>query len=178
MLFYGSCKCMTIPQNVIVFNITSLNESIPKLKLLTPPGNIGYLDGRDFDIAYYNYIFSYDNVFFEFFQIIYNLYIGNDVYLAMIDGIDWSENLMESLLKVIQQRYGYNAYRIEYPQDYQNALNHRSDFDPTFGLVNLDADKMRYTMMISPKPHSVHDNFNSGYRGNMYIDNDDTPPWD
>ena len=43
---------------------------------------------------------------------------------------DWSENIVESLLKLIQQRYGYNAYRIDSYDDYQFAYaNNISEFD-------------------------------------------------
>lgn len=173
MLFYGSFKCTNIPQNTIVYNLTSLNESLPRLRLLVPPGNVGYLDSRDFDIAYMNYIFNNNNVFIEFFQIIYNLYMGNDVYITIIDGIDWSENLIESLLKLIQQRYGYNAYRIEYYADYQEAIKHHSDFDPGYGLMNLDMDKQRYTMLLAPSYQPQNNN----YQQYPQIIDDDTPPW-
>ena len=153
-----------IPDKCVVFNITSMREDLPRLNLI-PPEYVGKLNSRDFDIAYMNYIFGYDPAFAEFFQIINNLYIGNDVYLVMTAGIDWSENLIESILKIIQQRYGYNAVRIYTQDDYIQAQNTRMQFDPTYGLMNLDADKQRYAMMfmnINPVPQF----------------DEDTPPWD
>ena len=89
-----------------------------------------YITDREFDIAYMNYIMNYDDVFCEFFQIIYNLYIGIDV-LIIASKDDWSENILESLLKLIQQRYGYDAVYIETDEDYMYARNYCfSDFAP------------------------------------------------
>ena len=161
MLMYG--ESYHIPDRCVVFNITSMREDLPKLNLI-PPEYVGRLNSRDFDIAYMNYIFGYDPAFAEFFQIINNLYMGNDVYLVMTAGQDWSENLLESILKIIQQRYGYNAVRIYTPDDYIQAQNTRMQFDPTYGLMNLDADKQRYAMMfmnMNPVPQF----------------DEDTPPW-
>ena len=147
MLLYGNFQ--NIIDNGIVFNITSMKEGYVRLPLLVPPNELGRFTGRDFDIAYMNYIMNNDLVFKQFFDIIYNLYIGVDVYL-IIDESDWSINLIESLLKLIQQRYGYNANRINCIDDYLQAVNSKfiSGFNPYFGLQNLDMDKERYTYII------------------------------
>ena len=50
-------------------------------------------------------------------MIIQILYAGRSVYLMYGDE-DWNENLIESLLKIIQQRYGYNAYHVESDEEY------------------------------------------------------------
>lgn len=148
MLMYGNA--LNIINTGIVYNLTSMKEGYPKLGELIPPNEIGRFTGREFDIAYMNYIMSNDVVFKTFFDIIYSLYIGTDVYL-IVNEEDWSENLVESLLKLIQQRYGYNACKINSFSDYlyhTTSTRYSSEFDPMFGVVNLDQDKERYTYIV------------------------------
>ena len=57
---YGNSK--NIPENCVVYNLTSLIEYYPRLNLLVPSG-IGYYDGHEFDVAYMNYIFSNWSIF-------------------------------------------------------------------------------------------------------------------
>lgn len=153
MLMYGLDKPEIININFsgagLMYNLTSLKEGFITLKRLIPPNNIGYLADRDFDIAYANYIMNNNEVFCEFFQIIYNLYIGKDVFILYSDK-DWSENLMESLLKLIQQRYGYNAVNINCEEDYIFAQCNLSTngFAPGYGLYNLDIDKERFSYVM------------------------------
>lgn len=148
MLMYGNSKNVIKDGNTIAFNITSMNESYPRLSRLLPPNSIGYLSDWEFDNAYMQFIFNNDPVFFEFFQIVFPLYQGKNVYLVMDDTLDWSENLLESLLKVIQQRYGYNAVRINEYNDYLEAKSESlDDFNPYFGVQNLDIDKERYSYL-------------------------------
>lgn len=147
MLMYGDSS--NIITTGIVFNLSSMKEGFPKLSRLIPPNIIGRFTGRDFDLAYADYIMSNDFIFKEFFDIVYSLYSGTDVYI-IISNDDWSENLIESLLKLIQQRYGYNGGRINCIDDYyfmENSKNY-NDFDPRYGIANLDSDKERYTYII------------------------------
>lgn len=147
MLMYGDSK--NIINTGYVYNITSYLEGYIRLNALIPPNELGRFTGKDFDIVYADYIMSNDWIFKQFFDIIYNLYIGNDVYL-IASPEDWSENLVESLLKLIQQRYGYNAIKINSPDDYWSAFNskYQSEFNPDYGLYNLDIDKERYTFIV------------------------------
>ena len=147
MLMYGNG--LNVIDTGIVYNITSLKEGYHRLQSLIPPNSLGVFTGKDFDIAYANYIFANDYVFKEFFDIIYALYNGVDVYLIVSDD-DWSENLIESLLKLIQQRYGYNAGRVNSYEDFMFMFNspNYNEFDPRFGIQNLDIDKERYAIIV------------------------------
>lgn len=151
MLMYGNYDNYLYinHDNCFAFNITSLKEGFVSLSYLIPPNNMGHLDGRDFDISYANYIMSNDIVFKQFFDIVYSLYIGKDVYL-LINESDWSENIIESILKLIQQRYGYNAIKINCFDDYVFGSNNAqlSSFNPYYGIKNLDIDKERYSYII------------------------------
>lgn len=146
MLLYGYPSVLSaISRETYIFNLSSMVESYPQLPLLIPPSEIGHLYGREFDIKYAEYIFSNDYVFCQFFQIIYHLYLGKDVFI-IYSNEDWSENLIESLMKLIQQRYGYNGIMINTEEDYINAMLHSNPgFNPEFGIANLDQDKIRFT---------------------------------
>jgi hypothetical protein len=147
---YGDSKAVQIQFNGegVIYNLTSMIEGFTPLRLL-PPNSIGKFTDRDFDIAYMNYVMSNDQVFCEFFQIIYNLYVGVDVFI-IASADDWSENILESLLKLIQQRYGYNATKITCEEDYIYACNsdYIPDFAPGFGTYNLDQDKERFSYIM------------------------------
>lgn len=148
MLMYGDS--MNIIDTGLVFNLTSMKEGLSNLQSLIPPNEIGRFEGRDFDIAYANYILNNDFVFLNFFEIIYALYNNLDVYIV-ISNDDWSENLIESLMKLIQQRYGYNGARINSFEDYLFLLNSNDSGFGTFDfyIKNLDEDKERYSLLTT-----------------------------
>ena len=150
MLMYGPASAADIKfgGKGVMYNLSSMREGFISLQSLIPPNTIGRLTDREFDIAYANYIMSNDTLFCIFFQIVYNLYIGKDVFI-IVSTEDWSENLLESLLKLIQQRYGYNAVLINTEADYLYATNSMNfGFAPGYGIFNLDQDKERFTTLI------------------------------
>lgn len=150
MLMYGPASAADIKfgGKGVMYNLSSMREGFISLQALIPPNTIGRLTDREFDIAYANYIMSNDTLFCIFFQIIYNLYIGKDVFI-IVSTEDWSENLLESLLKLIQQRYGYNAVLINTEADYLYATTSMNfGFAPGYGIYNLDQDKERFTTLI------------------------------
>ena len=150
MLMYGPASAADIKfgGKGVMYNLSSMREGFISLQALIPPNTIGRLTDREFDIAYANYIMSNDTLFCIFFQIVYNLYIGKDVFI-IVSTEDWSENLLESLLKLIQQRYGYNAVLINTEADYLYATNSMNfGFAPGYGIYNLDQDKERFTTLI------------------------------
>jgi hypothetical protein len=152
MLMYGVGEDKVININFagegVIFNLSALREGFTNLNMLIPPNELGRFTDRDFDILYAKYIMENDNVFYEFFSIVYNLYIGRDV-LILASAEDWSENILESLLKLIQQRYGYNAVKIDNDDDYIFARNNMTfGFAYGYGLYNLDIDKDRYSNLI------------------------------
>lgn len=150
MLMYGSEETLGLQFGTkgYLYNLTSMREGFNRLTYLVPPNSLGHFTDRDFDIAYMQYVLSNDNAFCDLFRIIYNLYIGNDVFI-LASAEDWSENILESLLKLIQQRYGYNAVKITCDDDYIFAKNNMlTDFAPGFGVYNLDQDKYRFSILI------------------------------
>lgn len=133
-----------LPTRIIesrVFNFTSLLEGVPRLFNLVPPFNMAY-DAKDFDIMYYNYIMNNDNVFCELMSIMSNLYEDNNV-IILIGNED--EFVSESLQKLIQERYGIIAYRIEDIDDIPTV--DKTEFDIN-GVFNIDQDMDRYSILL------------------------------
>ena len=150
MLMCGPSKCLQYidTSSFVVYNFTSMTEGFITIQNLIPPINLGRYDSYNFDVNYYNFIFNNDYTFLSFFRIVQSLYTGKYVYI-IFDEAYWSENLMESLLKIIQQRYGYNGYCVYDEDDVILALqNDDSNFNHYYGLNNLDIDKNRYQYLV------------------------------
>lgn len=150
MLLYGTAIAANLvvdSNKVMVYNLTSMSEAYSRSNLnIIPPNNLGSQSEYEFDVKYMNWIFQNDSIFVEFMKIIDNLYKGVDVFLVMSDN-DWSETLVESLLKLIQQRYGVNATHIETMEDLFYA--EESNFAEGYGIANLDMDMDRYTYLTN-----------------------------
>lgn len=145
MLYYGNVQ--NIQEQCFVLNFTSFNQYY-KFWPLIPPNNILPIsrDEYNFDVAYMNYIMGNDIMFIEFFQVIILLYRGIDVYVIISDE-DWSQMLMESLLKMIQQRYGYNATRVNNIDDV--LYSDPGEFNTEYGIINYDNDLERFDYLVA-----------------------------
>ena len=145
MLMYGNALAadmVVTNENIKIYNLTSLSERYANCRLpIMPPHDLGSSSEYEFDIKYMNWILNIDNNFIVFMTIILDLYNGIDVFLVISED-QWSEVITESLLKLIQQRYGIIAIQINSMEDLIYA-NDDSDFTD-YGIINLDADKERY----------------------------------
>lgn len=142
MLLVGDVRCIPDISNLVILNLSSLVEGFPRV-FLTPSVSASYNNDKEFDIAYANYIFSNDYAFMEFMKIVYNLYMGLDVFLIVSRG-DIYDTVTESLCKLIQQRYGYNSQFINEIAD----INYYDDSSfSVYGLSNLDQDKERMSYL-------------------------------
>ena len=151
MLMYGPSRCLQYidTSSFKVLNLTGMIEGFDSIQALIPPQTLGKFSTYEFDVNYYNYIMENDGVFILFFRIIQFLYSGKDVYIIS-DEQEWCESLIESLLKIIQQRYGYNAYPVSSDEDVLYALQRdESYFNSSYGLANLDVDKTRYQYIVN-----------------------------
>lgn len=135
-----------VPDNTEIWNFNSLVEDYRFLNLL-PPNNLGAASEYEFDNKYYEYIFTNNDTFVRFMNMIKCLYDGKNVYLIVYGDDYWSDNIVQSLLKLIQQRYGINATLVNTVEDVIYASN--SKFDPYFGIANLDQDLDRYEFLYN-----------------------------
>lgn len=152
MLMYGGIEMaqvllsQPIYDKIIVYNLSALTEFYPRIYLL-PPNSLGISYDYQFDVNYMNWIINTDQIFVEFMKIISALYNGMDVYL-IISPEDWSENIADSLMKLIQDRYGVVGVRLTDFEDYKYAND--NDFSEV-GLINVISDMERYSMITYKK---------------------------
>ena len=137
----------TIPygmiDDLVVYNLFSLKEGLDHLNLI-PSVRMDY-NSKEFDRLYAQNIISNDDTFIELMRIVYPLYEGKNVYLVTVLN-DSFDGLTESILKLIQDRYGYNYSIINSYEDLQ-YLDDSSDFSLS-GLFNLDHDKERMSYIL------------------------------
>ena len=148
MLIIGNKECIpdNYKGNYVIFSLLLDRTGYPPLDIL-PPANVVNYGDREFDILYLDWIFNNDSVFFEFFnKVVYNLYLGFNVYI-ICERNDLFDPTLESILKIVQQRYGYNGAMINEPEDF-DYLNQDETFSIT-GLVNLDNDKERFARIYT-----------------------------
>lgn len=150
MLMVGTIQNLATTNKTKVLNFCSLNEKYPRLKLLPPIDFRTCTSGNpesaeyEFDMQYAQWLLSDNNAFIDLMQIVYSIYQGYDVFLLITDDIIM-EQYTQSLLKFIQQRYGYNGFYIKSMEDLFNA----EDQPITgVGLMNLLDDKERLSLMV------------------------------
>ena len=129
----------------VIFNVSSLYNMGIKVDLTPPPIP---MEERQYDQIYAQWILGNNDKFINFFQMIYNNYLGFNVFILVgIDMFGGREKMTESLMKLIQQRYSmiprYIATFEDIPDYYEE------DFIYVDGLYNIDADKERYIYLTS-----------------------------
>ena len=147
---YGSRVPFNIDSDTYVYNLASFIEGPIKLRSLIPPEEIGRLVDYDFDINYANFIMGNNDAFIELYTLMLQLQLGKDIFILVSD-TDWTENLVESLFKFIQQRYGYDGIRINNEEDYNHFKDKVYDFNTGYGLYNLDSDRDRYSYIVESR---------------------------
>lgn len=148
MLMYGSsimADYVFDRPNTKIYNLTSLAERYAPYRIpLSPPNSLGSRNEYEFDVNYMNWIMDNDQNFCTFMTMIVDLYNGIDIFIV-VDLDDWSQVITESLLKLIQQRYGIVAVIINDVDDLLYAED--SGFAEGYGLYNIDTDIERYNYL-------------------------------
>lgn len=139
--------------NRIVLNLSSYydkayyNDDIHTLNIgINTPSDINiveYIYSPEFDMSYYNMIMNDPNKFINLMKIMISCYYGMNV-IILVSHDEFRDAILESLIKLIQLRYGYNSWIINNPDDIEGLKE--SDFSPE-GLLNLDADILAYQNM-------------------------------
>ena len=157
-LLYGPPSMIKYVDGICnIVNFSSLYEyANNSLVGLIPPNNLGAVSEYDFDVKYMNYILENDHIFVIFMSFVINIFNGIDYYLIIDDRSDWSIMLIESLMKLLQQRYGLNGYYLRDINDYDTSID--TQFNSQYGLMNYDMDKERYLYL-----YEVHRISNGGY---------------
>lgn len=132
-----------------VYNFNANISGIRKLNLMPriANGDIAFLSTQEFDDWYIKSIIQNDNNFYAMMQVMVDLRDGKDVFILFFNEEDIFIPILESFLKVIQVRYGYN-YQIADP----NVDWYQTSGFSTEGILAFDADYERY-LTIKQKMH-------------------------
>lgn len=141
-------------KKVMQYNLSSYNTFTQQLPLLIPDinamGGVISDEEKEFDIRYASYVMNSDGAFMELMQIMAPLYEDSaTVVFISIASTQYRDIVTESLIKFIQQRYGYNCNIVMCAEDAM-AIN-----DNTFsiiGLYTMDKDMMRYVALLGGVP--------------------------
>ena len=123
----------------------SLSALIPSPEFIPQEVIVGSLDTPEFDIAYGNFIMENQLQFLTLMNIILPIY--NDPCACIIIYIQNSpirDIILESLAKLIQQRYGYHSYIINELEDIY-CIKDNSSFSPR-GILTVQADSDKALM--------------------------------
>lgn len=120
-----------------VLNLSSANLNIKPSSLFYVPRSNN--ESNNYDIEYANFIFQNTQQRIEFLYAVYQLQIGNPV-LIMIGNYPGMYEMAESLLKLVQSRYGYNGYIITL-DDLEDLELFESRFSVP-GLLLFDQEKV------------------------------------
>lgn len=128
---------LSIKNTVYLTNLSSANLQIqPSTLFYVPKAD---METNMYDIEYANFIFNNTQQRIEFLTLIYNLQVGNDV-LILLGNYPGMYEMGESLLKLIQTRYGYRGYFINM-SDLDDLSMYESRFSVP-GLMLFDQEKV------------------------------------
>lgn len=119
-------------------NITGLITKIQIFNNTQMPIN-EFIYSPQFDSIYANSVMQNNELFIDFIKIIINATEFPVVVLISHD--PYRDAITESIIKLIQIRYGYNCWEVDDIDDLDCVRE--SSFTP-YGLLNLDQDKKRY----------------------------------
>ena len=130
-----------------IYNLSSPIEYGIRLHSLVPVFSLWKdKESKEFDINYAESLLNDNNCFINIMRMMTKVYNGNNV-VVLVGRDDSSVFITESLLKFIQQRYGYNGCILNDLNDVFYAQE--SDFSVN-GLYNLDIDVQRYMNIEDP----------------------------
>ena len=128
---------LSIKERFYVVNLSSANISFNRSSLFYIPRQD--MESNMYDIEYANFVLNNPQQRTEFLYLIHQLLLGNHV-LVMIGRYDGMIEMAESLLKLIQTRYGYNGYFIS-SSDIEDLDMFESRFSVP-GLMLFDQEKV------------------------------------
>ena len=123
-------------RNIHIINLSSADIQYKPSSLFYVPKST--TESSSYDNEYAAFIFQNTQQRIEFLYMIHQLQIGNPV-MIMIGTYPGMLEMAESLLKLIQLRYGYNGYIIQ-----QDDLDYLDTFESRFsvpGLLLFDQEK-------------------------------------
>lgn len=143
-IIYELNRQSLMQKNAVIYNLNANVTNFEQLYLMPPQGML--ISSPEFDNAYIGLILSDDNYFVQFMRIIIPLFYGSDVYLLAYNEETVFNPITETILKLIQQRYGYNYQEVHFIYDIDFYI--QSSFT-TPGALQFDEDQARYESIMS-----------------------------
>lgn len=139
-------------RQVVIYNLSSYFSHAPTLNHLIPssmniPEDVlmGDCDNAIFDMHYHKYVLENNESFMQFMGIVNQSFMYPDALIyIMVMNSPYSNAITESLMKLIQQRYGANSYMINEPEDFLYV--EECDFSVP-GIFAMDNDIKRMLSM-------------------------------
>jgi hypothetical protein len=131
-----------------VYNLLSIVEAGTRLHYLIPAFRINGVDFGDevlFDNEYINYVYGNNDSFLEIMSIVVDVYEGEDVYILIDNDTNSKDILTESIIKILQQRYGIIANYIHDTSDLEGLVDTSLSLE---GLYNFGQDRDRYLRIL------------------------------
>lgn len=128
-----------LDKRLIVLNLNANVQCYTRLNLMPPLGM--NTSSMEFDTQYINLLLSDPNYFMQFMYIMNYLKNGCDVVLLIYNEDTVFNAITETLVKFIQQRYGYNYQFLNDVEDF-NQWDQSSFTAP--GIIQFDQDYLRY----------------------------------
>lgn len=104
-----------------------------------------FIETVDFDIQYAQAIFNIPHMYDCFMRVVSTSFRG-ELAIVLVDRDNYRDAIMESLIKLIQQRYGHNSWIVENESDIEYL--YENSFSQT-GILTMRADLQRYHEMYT-----------------------------
>lgn len=126
------------------YDITSL---ITNMKNILNNNILNIINTPEFDILYMQYIFQNNDAFINFMKPLFDHYNGYHVAI-LVEFDQYRDNITESLIKIIQQRYSIISWIIRSYDDISCIKNY---LPQPLGIQNLDIDISRFLSMVDTR---------------------------
>lgn len=153
IIFTSNINILQHVGNAVVYNLSSyysgygdITGLITKIHVFNPtplPAN-QFITLPEFDNIYANSVLQSNELFYDFIKIMINSLEFNVIVLVSHD--DYRDAIMESIIKLIQVRYGYNCWQVESIEDLECV---KESFFTPYGILALDQDKKRFNELYS-----------------------------
>ena len=101
------------------------------------------LDKPEIDVEYWNLIMQRPNMFNDLMKLVLNSFEGY-VCMVLVHHDNYRDAVLESIIKLIQQRYGFTPWIVQDEEDI--SVIEEPEYTAQ-GLVTLDEDRKRYHIM-------------------------------
>lgn len=149
-------------RQVVRYNLSSYYSDVPTLNMLIPSSEYiaeelmeGDCSLPVFDIEYHKFIFENNEAFMQFMNLIIPVFGSPEVLVQiLINQSEFRDIITESLIKLIQQRYGYNAYIVNEVDDFLYTEESSMSIP---GLFIMDQDLYRWRSLMPVQEYDMYE---------------------